>query len=288
MNATTTRISAATILIGALAAAAPAHAVVFSYTGAAQTFDVTTTGDYFITAYGASGGGGAGAGGLGAEIGVEATLEAGDVLTVLVGGRGGDSVFDEGVPFGSDTGGGGGGGATAVVLNSNILVFAGGGGGGGVGGGFGRSGGDGLPFEAGTGGGGAGCVGGGFTGGFIPGLPASNGLVGQAHSASGGGAAAGSRGSIGGGGNGGSCGAPSTPPFPFDIAFGPGFTGGLGGYSFFDNSLEFVSSGGENLGSGLVIISVPEPSTWALMLIGFGGLGFAAFRRARAEPRPIA
>jgi hypothetical protein len=26
---------------------------------------------------------------------------------------------------------------------------------------------------------------------------------------------------------------------------------------------------------------VPEPSTWALMLIGFGGLGFAAFRRAR-------
>ena len=62
----------------------------------------------------------------------------------------------------------------------------------------------------------------------------------------------------------------------------------MGGYSFFDNSLEFVSIGGENLGSGLVIISVPEPSTWAMMLIGFAGLGFAAYRRARAEPGPIA
>jgi hypothetical protein len=28
--------------------------------------------------------------------------------------------------------------------------------------------------------------------------------------------------------------------------------------------------------------AVPEPSTWALMLLGFGGLGFAAYRRNRA------
>jgi hypothetical protein len=27
--------------------------------------------------------------------------------------------------------------------------------------------------------------------------------------------------------------------------------------------------------------SVPEASTWAMMLTGFAGLGFAAFRRAR-------
>jgi hypothetical protein len=26
---------------------------------------------------------------------------------------------------------------------------------------------------------------------------------------------------------------------------------------------------------------VPEPSTWAMMLLGFAGLGFAGFRRAR-------
>ena len=29
--------------------------------------------------------------------------------------------------------------------------------------------------------------------------------------------------------------------------------------------------------------SVPEPSTWAMMLLGFGGLGFAGYRRARRE-----
>jgi hypothetical protein len=30
--------------------------------------------------------------------------------------------------------------------------------------------------------------------------------------------------------------------------------------------------------------SVPEPSTWAMMLVGFAGLGYAGYRRAR-EPR---
>ena len=29
------------------------------------------------------------------------------------------------------------------------------------------------------------------------------------------------------------------------------------------------------------VTSVPEPSTWAMMLIGFAGLGFAGYRRAR-------
>jgi hypothetical protein len=28
---------------------------------------------------------------------------------------------------------------------------------------------------------------------------------------------------------------------------------------------------------------VPEPSTWAMMMLGFVGLGFAAFRRAKAR-----
>jgi PEP-CTERM motif len=27
--------------------------------------------------------------------------------------------------------------------------------------------------------------------------------------------------------------------------------------------------------------AVPEPSTWAMMLLGFAGLGFAGYRRAR-------
>jgi cyclic beta-1,2-glucan synthetase len=38
-----------------------------------------------------------------------------------------------------------------------------------------------------------------------------------------------------------------------------------------------------NLGNGVVDIStsIPEPSTWAMMLLGFASLGFAGYRRAR-------
>jgi threonine/homoserine/homoserine lactone efflux protein len=31
--------------------------------------------------------------------------------------------------------------------------------------------------------------------------------------------------------------------------------------------------------------TVPEPSTWAMMLLGFAGLGYAGYRRARAARR---
>jgi hypothetical protein len=37
-----------------------------------------------------------------------------------------------------------------------------------------------------------------------------------------------------------------------------------------------------------VSIAVPEASSWAMMLMGFAGLGFAACRRARADVRCIA
>jgi hypothetical protein len=38
---------------------------------------------------------------------------------------------------------------------------------------------------------------------------------------------------------------------------------------------------------GVSLTAVPEPSTWAMMLAGFGGLGFAAFRRRRRTPVAI-
>jgi PEP-CTERM motif-containing protein len=37
--------------------------------------------------------------------------------------------------------------------------------------------------------------------------------------------------------------------------------------------------------NGGTIASVPEPSTWAMMLIGFAGIGFAGYRRSRRRVR---
>jgi PEP-CTERM motif len=35
---------------------------------------------------------------------------------------------------------------------------------------------------------------------------------------------------------------------------------------------------------GVSLTAVPEPSTWAMMFVGFGGLGYAALRRRRTAP----
>ena len=85
------------------------------------------------------------------------------------------------------------------------------------------------------------------------------------------------------------------PTFEFSAGGGGGYSGGGGGGS--DGSGgggggSFLSSlasdptlvAGENAGGGLVSIvsptvAVPEPSTWAMMLIGLAGLGFAGLRR---------
>jgi len=34
---------------------------------------------------------------------------------------------------------------------------------------------------------------------------------------------------------------------------------------------------------GFLLVAVPEPSTWAMLLAGFAGLGFAGYRARRAE-----
>ena len=111
-----------------LGAATGARAAVYDYTGGLQTYTAPVTGTYDITAWGAQGGdfqtgcrasGGCllyNAGGLGAKIGGDVSLKAGETLTLLVGGQGKRH--------------GGGGGSFVVVTASNMaLVVAGGGGG---------------------------------------------------------------------------------------------------------------------------------------------------------------
>jgi hypothetical protein len=54
-------------------------------------------------------------------------------------------------------------------------------------------------------------------------------------------------------------------------------------YDFFDSSARefmFTNSGGGTWTEQFVASGIPEASTWAMMLIGFAGLGFAYNRRA--------
>ncbi len=103
------------------------------------------------------------------------------------------------------------------------------------------------------------------------------------------------------------------PPFPdFEYALqclaacGPGFGGGFAGPLSFKltgstaltlASLEFVTFNGNNIyfssdlvvdaregntgNAGAVIAAVPEPSTWAMMILGFAGIGCMTYRRRR-------
>jgi choice-of-anchor A domain-containing protein len=58
----------------------------------------------------------------------------------------------------------------------------------------------------------------------------------------------------------------------------------INGFVYADS---FTSNSGEvhNYGyTGALPSSAPEPSTWAMMLAGFAGLGFVGFRRSRKQP----
>ncbi len=46
---------------------------------------------------------------------------------------------------------------------------------------------------------------------------------------------------------------------------------------------EYLSNGGFGVGTFSVSSAVPEPSTWAMMLIGFGGIGYLASRKLKTK-----
>ena len=50
-------------------------------------------------------------------------------------------------------------------------------------------------------------------------------------------------------------------------------------YSFLDTT--DLSLGKELYGHMLTVAPVPEPSTWAIMILGFAGVGYMAYRRRK-------
>ena len=50
---------------------------------------------------------------------------------------------------------------------------------------------------------------------------------------------------------------------------------------------DIVGAGAFNAAFSLSGSAVPEPSTWAMMLLGFAGLGFAGWRRRKTSPAPL-
>ena len=217
----------------------------FTVTSGLQILTLAGGGTFRITAIGAGGGakGTAATGGRGVSMRGDFTCLPGDVITMLVGQKGGD-VGDGG----AGTGEGGGGGCSYVLKNGVLILAAGGGGGGtsysGAGNGLdastGTSGVSSGGYSGGTNGSGgttaenilAGNGGGGYTG--TGGTSGGYGGPGIAYTSggSGGSGYAGGAGGFGGGGGGSFCAGGG----------GGGYSGGAGGYSY-------TSSGGGGGGS---------------------------------------
>jgi len=62
-------------------------------------------------------------------------------------------------------------------------------------------------------------------------------------------------------------------------------TGGDG--TSYENFLGTLSATGVDMAFDITGSAIPEPSTWAMMMLGFAGLGFAGFRARRTTVRSV-
>jgi hypothetical protein len=63
------------------------------------------------------------------------------------------------------------------------------------------------------------------------------------------------------------------------LMIGPSLTDSLTAGSYYVQ-VDFIAQNKELLTGGLQVSAIPEPGAWALMLIGFGGMGLALRRRS--------
>jgi hypothetical protein len=62
---------------------------------------------------------------------------------------------------------------------------------------------------------------------------------------------------------------------------------GIDQLTFTDGRTENVLLTNFDVTTGSGVSAVPEPSTWAMMILGFAGIGFAAYRR-KSKPALMA
>lgn len=75
----------------------------------------------------------------------------------------------------------------------------------------------------------------------------------------------------------------SSPPAPFAAVFNSGPVTLTSPYSLTEEYQISFSGTGASLSTEKITGAIPEASTWAMMLIGMGGLGFAGLRKGRKD-----